>query len=246
MRYLVCALMLFASSKLLAQQVPPTIYPQVLPNQSFTVPLSQPIWNPFGPLPASSQFIDLLGTEHYRKQIDFSKEQVEEYNQLQKEYSEATEEVFAKFPELKRKDLPWKERKVLNDKAMIEHDRLKTEFSERAKETLVPRQLSIIQSMKFRQVKRNFGLAHALSNAPFDEALETTNDQKKKFAKINAESQAEIQKVIMEMQRKVNELKADAESKLKKALTAKQRKRLKEIEGDGSEKVYDAVPVPFR
>lgn len=245
MRSFLCLLMLTATSQSLAQtatdnQFVSPIY-QPLPSQSFTVPIAQPSFNAWGHMPASSQFIDLLGSEHYRKQIDFSKEQIEEYNQLQKEYGEATQAVFAKFPELERKDLPWKERKIFNDKAMLEHNKLKKEFSERAKDTLVPRQLSIIKSMKFRQVEKSFGFAHAVSSIPFSEELKITGDQKKKLGKINSETQAEIQKMMMDMQKKVAELKAKAKGKMLKTLDAKQRKLVKEIEGEEPEKAKDTV-----
>lgn len=230
MRAFICLMLLFASNQsfaqtatdihLLAPPLPSPYYPTV----GQTLSANQPFLFG-GPMPAGSQFIDLLGSEHYRKHIDFSKEQVKQYNQLQKEYGEATDEVFAKFPELKRKDLPWKERKVLNQKAMLEHKKLKEEFSERAKETLVPHQLSLIKSMRFRQFAKSFGFGHAVSNPPFSEELKTTDAQKKKIAKINSESQ-------VAMQKKMAEMKAEAKSKIMKVLDAKQRRLLKEIEGE--------------
>lgn len=173
--------------------------------------------------------LDLLGSDYYRNQLDFSDDQANEFKKFQQEYGKAIQDVYSKYPELKKKDLPREERKVLNQKVSIEAKKLKTEFSDKIRDTLVPRQLSLIESMKFNQKVQFFGFSKAISDGPFAEDLETTDKQKEELAKIKTEAEAEIKKVMAEMR-------AKAKAKMMKVLTSKQKKRVEELEGEKDEK----------
>ncbi len=83
----------------------------------------------------------------------------------------------------------------------------------------------MISTLKFKQMVQMRGFTHAVSNAPFSDQLETSDKQKKELAKIRLETQKGIQKKIAEMN-------ADAKKRMLKVFDAKQRKKLKEIEGE--------------
>ena len=178
----------------------------------------------------NAELIDYLASENIRKQLEFSDEQNKEYKQLQKEYGQEIKDLYVDLGEqLKQKNLPSAAQKALNEKVRLAGQKLKKEFSEKIKERLIPQQVSLIQSLRFKQSIQMFGFSHAISNKPFAEELKTTEAQKKELAKIKKEANEEIQKMMAE-------IRAKAKGKMLKVLDKDQRKKIKELEGDDKQK----------
>ena len=173
----------------------------------------------------TAQLVDYLANEHTRKQLEFSDEQNKQYRAIQQQYSKAYSDMYAKYPELKQKDIPRQARAELNRKVQLAGKKLREEFSEKVRETLIPQQVNLLTTLRFKQMSQLYGFASAVSNAPVADRLKITTEQKKELTKIKQESDAAIQKKLAEM-------KAEAKSKMMKVLNAKQRKMLSEIEGD--------------
>ena len=173
----------------------------------------------------NAELIDYLGNPNTRKQLEFTEAQNKQFEKLKSEFRTAYSKIYSDFPELKDKNLPNEARKVLNKKVHLAGQKLRKEFSEKVKETLIPRQVSMVKSLRFKQTKQMFGMAHALTNNPVKEELEVTDDQKKEIQEIRKQSQ-------IAMQKKMEEMKEEARKEMLKVLNSKQRKLLKEIEGE--------------
>ena len=167
-----------------------------------------------------------------RKQVDFSDEQNESFVKIQKEYWKEFQSISKNYPELSKKDLPKEDRKVLIKKLRDEQAKLRKKFSDEAEEILVPHQMTMIKSIRFKQSVQMIGLSQTITKAPFQEDFETTDSQKKELLEIQAESQKAIQEKVMEMQKEMAKMKADAKKKMLKVLNSKQKKLLKELEGE--------------
>ncbi len=189
--------------------------------QTLSVNRASYTYNNFGM--ANSPLIDYLAGQHTRKQLEFTDKQNQEFKEIQKEYSKAFQAMYADFPELKNKDLPREARNELNRKVRLASQKLRKEFSEKVKETLVPHQIEMVSTLKFKQTVQAFGFAYAVSNGPFAEELKTTAEQKKALAKIRQDTQKAIRE-------KTEELKAESKKKMLKVFDAKQRKILKEFD----------------
>ncbi len=203
----------------------------VVQDEIIGLTLSQPSWGSsfqygyYGN--ANAELIDYLAQENTRKQLEFTDKQTKEYKELQKQYGKAYQKMYAEYPELKKKDLPKEARKELNRKVQLAGQKLRKEFSEKVRDTLVPHQVSMVSSLRFKQTVQMFGFSHAVSNSPFATELKVTDKQKKELAEIKKATEAAIRK-------KMAEMKAAAKAKMLKVLDAKQRKKLKEIQGDPS------------
>ena len=184
---------------------------------------------------SNAELIDYLSSDQMRKQLEFSEAQNKEFKSLQKEYSKAFKDLYAKFPELKQKDLPSVARKELNKRVHLAGQKLRKEFSEKVRENLIPQQVKMVSTLRFKQAVQMFGFSHAITQAPFGSELKTTDKQKKEIAKIKKEANEAIQKKIAEM-------KAEAKEKMLKVLDRKQREKIKELEGEKGKPVPRLVP----
>lgn len=193
-----------------------------------TFNIAQPSWGPYGA--GNITMIDYLRSDYMRKQVDFSDDQNDEFMNLQTEYMQELQSTSKKYPELYKRDLPVEDRKVILKKLQAEQTKLRSQFSKQAEELLVPHQVSIIKSMRFKQSVQMKGLTQTITNAPFQEDFGTTGKQKKELEKIRGEAQKAIQQKMLEMQKEVEKMRADAKKRMLRLLTEKQKKLLSELE----------------
>lgn len=217
--------------------------------QAGSYTLAQP-WQPYGA--SDIKLIDYLSSDYMRKHVDFSDEQNENFVKMQNEYRKELQSVEKKYSDLRNKDLPQEDRKVVIKKMQDEQLKLRKKFSDEAEEILVPHQMTMIKSMRFKQSVQMIGLSQTITKAPFQEEFETTDKQKKELLEIQTESQKAIQQKVLEMQNEMAKMRADAKKKMLKVLNSKQKKLLKELEGEegknGTSGFAPAIPqaVPSR
>lgn len=253
MRFFIIVVCTIIAQTAFAQDAPPTFVPNPLPSVRATGPIlasplpyalnspgqyayasPQPAWRPYGG--GNTTMIDYLGSDYMRKQVDFSDDQNDEFMNLRKEYMKQLQSTSKNYPELYKKDLPVEDRKVIIKKLQADQTKLRKKFSEEVEELLVPHQMTMIKSMRFRQSVQMMGLTQTITNAPFQEDFETSEKQKKELAQIRGEAQKAIQQKMLEMQKEVEKMRADAKKKMLKLLTEKQQKLLNELEGEKDSK----------
>lgn len=227
-----------------ATPLPTTWGSPSIQNGSYT--FAQP-WQPYGA--SDIKLIDYLSSDYMRKQVDFSDEQNENFVKMQNEYRKELQSITKNYPELYKKDLPKDDRKVLIKKLQEEQTKLRKKFSDEAEEILVPHQMTMIKSMRFKQSVQLLGLPQTITRDPFQDDFDTTDKQKKELLEIQTESQKAIQQKVLEMQNEMAKMRADAKKKMLKVLNSKQKKLLEELEGEGNEKGNNgfapAIPQPF-
>ena len=93
------------------------------------------------------------------------------------------------------------------------------------KRSLLTHQLTLFSSSKFRAMVKQRGYFWTLSNDPFGDKINISENQKKELDKIKRETEAAIDEKIAEMR-------MGAREKMLTVLNAGQRKSVQELEGE--------------
>ncbi len=179
--------------------------------------------------PANQPLVDYLASPKVQEQIDLSSEQKNQFTAIRKKLQEGYAELNKRYHQRTDVKASKKIREEMTQEFQKKIKKLRLELEEEVKETLVPHQVNLIQRMKFKKAVQIFGFTHAVSNAPFNEEIKTTEEQKKKLAKIKMETEKAIQEKIAEMR-------IAGKEKMLKALDTNQRKKIKELEGESEKK----------
>lgn len=178
---------------------------------------------------ANQNLLDYLTSPNVQKQIELSSDQKKQFAEIRKKMSESMSQVASRFPQLRDPKISKEKRNELNKNYSVELKKVRQEFEEEVKESLVPQQLNLIKQLRFQTSTKLLGFSRTISGKPFGEELKTTDKQKKAIEKIKAEAEAEIQKMIEELRQKAKE-------KMLKELNRSQRDKIKELEGKAEKK----------
>ena len=172
----------------------------------------------------NASLMDFLAADHIQKQIELSKEQKETFRDFHKQLAQEYSNIRNKYPELKKKDLDPKERQKINRTVHLKYMEVKKELNKELEDSLVPQQLELVKSLKFRQSVQVYGLTWTLVNGQFKDEVKITDKQKKEMEKNKRETEAAVHKKIAEMRK-------EGQEKILKVLDRKQRELIKELEG---------------
>ena len=171
--------------------------------------------------------MDAFTSANLQKQIDFSADQKKSLDKIRKQISAAYQQLKKKFPDRTNNSLPKEVRKQMQKDFSDQYKQIREKAEREFKETLLPHQLKLIRQLKFTESVRSYGFSWTVSNKPFDFDIKTTPEQKKELNKIKQETESAIQK-------KIEEMRKAAKSKMLKALDTNQRKTIEELEGDSA------------
>lgn len=129
------------------------------------------------------------------------------------------------YPELKNKSLPAELRASIRKELDEQYKLLREQADLTFKSTLLTHQLTLFSRIKFRAMVKQRGYSWTLSNDPFGDKINISENQKKELDKIKRETEAAIDEKIAEMRMGVRE-------KMLTVLNAGQRKSVKELEGE--------------
>ena len=169
------------------------------------------------------QLIDYVDSDFVQDQLRFTESQNKRFEKLRKEYQKAYAKTYSDTQEPRDRNTFGDSDPVTNKWVYLAQKKLREEFSEQIRQMLTPRQLAMVRTLIFYSSIRSNGLAQALSGAPFDNDLGITEPQKKELVRIRNEAQAAMNK-------KMEEMKANAKREMLKVLNVQQRNTLKEIE----------------
>lgn len=187
-------------------------------------------WGAYG-YSYQQQLVYFLMSPNIQKEIELSADQKQQLTDANKRLREGYKEIYAKYPELRDPKLDYQKRSKINRTVQLEYSKLRSQIDEELRESLVPQQLTVLKKLQFNRSVQSYGFSATVSRKPFQEEIETTDSQREKLKKILQETEAEIRK-LAEQKRKA------AKEKMLKVLDAKQREKVKELEGDAPKPGY--------
>jgi len=160
--------------------------------------------------------------ESVKKELELVDEQTKKINQIRTDLQKETSEMYKKMRDLSREE------------RMKRHRELNKELAEKIesqiKEVLLPEQMDRLKQISLQMRLRNYyGLGQVLGGDDLSESLDISERQKKELLKVQQEVQMEMREKIAEFHAKIR---AEAQEKILKVLSEKQRGKLEKMQGE--------------
>lgn len=163
-----------------------------------------------------------LYMESVKKDLELVDEQTQKINQIRTDLQKETSEMYKKMRDLSREERMKRYREM--------NEELAEKIENQIKEVLLPEQLARLKEVALQMKLRSYyGLGQALSGDDLVESLDISERQKKELLKVQQEVQQEIRQKTMEFNAKIR---AEAQEKILKVLSKKQRDKLEKMQGD--------------
>jgi len=163
-----------------------------------------------------------LYMESVKKDLELVEEQTQKINKIRTDLQKEMSEMYKKTSGLSREER-MKQYREMNEE-------LAEKIENQIKEVLLPEQLARLKEVALQMKLRSYyGLGQALSGDDLVESLDISERQKKELLKVQQEVQQEIRQKTMEFN---NKIRAEAQEKILKVLSKKQRDKLEKMQGD--------------
>jgi hypothetical protein len=166
--------------------------------------------------------------ESVKKDLELVDEQTQKINKIRTDLQKQTSEMYKKTSGLSREERMKKYREM--------NEELAEKIENQIKEVLLPEQMARLEQISLQMKLRSYyGLGQTLSGDDLVEALDISERQKKELLEVQ-------QKVQQEMREKINEfhakIRAEAQEEILKVLSKKQRDKLEKMKGEKFEYTY--------
>ena len=169
--------------------------------------------------------MEALRNQQLQQQIDLTDQQKLTLTNAKAELAKAYQKLQESYPELKNKSLSAELRASMRKELDEQYKLLREQADLTFKRSLLTYQLTLFSSIKFRAMVKQRGYFWTLSNDPFGDKINISENQKKELYKIKRETEAAIDEKIAEMR-------MGAREKMLTVLNAGQRKSVQELEGE--------------
>jgi len=157
--------------------------------------------------------------------LELVEEQVQKINQIRTDLQKETSEMYKNMRDLSREERMEKYRKL--------NEELAEKIEKQIKEVLLPEQMERLKQVSLQMKLRSYyGLGQTLSGGDLVEALDISERQKRELLEVQQEVQKEVREKTREFYAKIQ---AEAQEKILKVLSKKQRDKLEKMKGEKHE-----------